>query len=179
MRRTCERGGVFLDPIVKVSIVLAALAVIAMAVCGVWALLSLRKTVERMRTSLDSVEERLNRLMQESVQLVQSANQLTHTANRLAEDLHGKVRAVDGLFQSASRVGEAVQEVTTSVKQVSSALSNTVVGSVRKAVDENNRKFSDVMQWVTLTLELYRRWQQHRQRHRHGGYSSPSDHSNS
>lgn len=111
-------------------------------------------TLREARRSMDQVRETLVRLEQHMNELSHESGKLIRNTNQLAEDVNRKLRSLDKLFQSAHRMGDAVHEAASSVKQISAAFSNSFVPRIEQTFREPNPQVSDVMQWISMTLEL-------------------------
>jgi uncharacterized protein YoxC len=137
--------------IIQISVACIAAAFIVLVYFLVKTLISAKASLEQVTETLAHIDAKVDAISQETVKLM-------HTTQQITDDVQGKMKSVDTLFRSIGQVGESVSQVSASVKQVSA----TVSDSVRRAGDRVNRErnqVAEVMEWATLGLQLWRKWQ--------------------
>lgn len=142
--------------IIQISVACIAAAFIVLVVFLVAALQSARAALQQVNETLAHIDGKMDTISAETVKLMQ-------TTQHIADDVQGKMKSMDALFDSIGKVGESVNQITTSVKQVSATVSN----SVRQAGEKVNRErnlTAELMEWTSLGLHLWRKWQARKQR---------------
>ncbi len=142
--------------IIDLSIAVIAIAFAALCLYAI-------KTLRSAKTSLDQVNQTVQKLQVEMDDMSKEIKQLIHNTNQVTVDVHQKMKAMDAFFSSAHDVGEAVQVVSSSVKQVSASLSRTFATNSSHAVESNATKVSDTMEWVSIGLKIWGKLQKYRQ----------------
>jgi uncharacterized protein YoxC len=146
--------------IIQLSVALIALAVTVLAI---YAILTLRSA----KTSLDQVNQTVQRLQLEMDEMSAEVKGLIHNTHQITADVNQKMKSMDAFFRSASEMGEAVHQISSSVKQVSASVSQTLESKTKSAVHTHSNKVNDAMEWVSIGMKVWQKLQGYRNAEKH------------
>jgi uncharacterized protein YoxC len=113
------------------------------------------KTLNSVRSSLETVTKTLGGLEKQIEGVTSETTALLQKTNHLADDLQRK-------SESINSVVDAVKDIGTTVSHFNQTLQN-VTNTVEKQVEGNTEKISQVIQWGNIFLELKDKWKMKQQ----------------
>jgi len=139
----------------EISAVAAGLAALVVAAVAVRTLLAARKALRQIGAAAAESAACLQRTSQSAEALLQEASELTQTARRQLAALEKGALAVGGTAEAVGQVNAALRKA--------SQLMNSSIHGVERTVQAHQRRLQDAMEWAATGMELWQRWQAHRQ----------------
>ncbi|UCZ52315.1 DUF948 domain-containing protein [Bacillus shivajii] len=126
-----------------VSVAIIAVAFAFLVFYLIQTLISMRKTIENIGSTVDGLQKQVEDLSEESTQLL-------HKTNRLADDIQQKSDSLNTVFLAAKDLGDSLQRVNHSVRKVSDAVSSKA--------NNQSEQMAQAVQWGNVALNLWEKW---------------------
>lgn len=118
-------------------------------------LIAAKAAFKQMQVTMQQVQQTLDEASEPSRRLLTSGVRLT-------ESLHEKVDSLDGLFGSLEEAKGAVGDAAAVMRKASEVVTHSI-SSAQRAAQVHQKRLQDSIEWATAGLELWHRWQAHRQ----------------
>lgn len=146
--------------VIEISVALIAIAFAFLVFFVVRTLLTVQSSLVQLNQTMIHTQQQLDDVSKETTELLRNTNQIT-------QDIQQKSQSLDSLFSSVNDVGLAVQQVSSSFKQVSTTLSESVERTVVKSTEQNQDKVAEMIRYTTIGLNLWRKWQERKEKKLH------------
>ncbi|UJF31661.1 DUF948 domain-containing protein [Paenibacillus hexagrammi] len=153
---------------VDISAVCAAAAFVVLVVFAVRALIAARAALLQVSSATAEAQQVVRETAEQSDLLLKQAN-------AVAKDMHHHVQLLQRSLGKVEQAGAAVGEVTASLRLASKVM-NQSIHSAERVVQQHQRRVSDVIEWAATGMELWQRWQAHRQTKSDYSGSEPTSH---
>ncbi|NEW07614.1 DUF948 domain-containing protein [Paenibacillus sp. SYP-B3998] len=139
---------------VEISVVSAAVAVIVLVGFGIRILITARNTLLQLSDAIVETKVSLTVTANQSQQLIKQAAVLT-------DAVHTQLQELQPCFHSIEQTGAAIGDVASVLRKASRVMNQSIQGA-EKVVHTHQKRLQDAIEWTTTGIELWQRWQAHR-----------------
>ncbi|MBD0381192.1 DUF948 domain-containing protein [Paenibacillus sedimenti] len=132
----------------------AAVAFIILVGFAVWTLIAAKRTLSKLGDAVDQMKHSVANTAEQSDQLIMQVGRLTN-------DVHTQVQTLQSCFHSIDQAGAAIGDVASALRKASSVMNQSIHGA-EKVIHTHQKRLQDAIEWATTGMELWHRWQAHR-----------------